>query len=78
MKVYTVEDNTKIINNKNIVVDYDGGSYFSIKVVTADGHSVGAGETVKFTINKKSTTVTTDANGIAINILLPLPIKVHL
>ena len=75
MKVYTVEDNTKIINNKNIVVDYDGGSYFSIKVVTADGHSVGAGETVKFTINKKSTTVTTDANGIAKLKIVDLPDK---
>ena len=75
LKVYTVEDNTKIINNKNIVVDYDGGSYFSIKVVTADGHSVGAGAPVKFTINKKSTTVTTDANGIAKLKIVDLPDK---
>lgn len=29
LKVYTVKDNTKIINNKNIAVDYAGGSYFS-------------------------------------------------
>ena len=65
LKVYTVADNTKVIDNKNIAVDYDGGSYFSVKVVTDDGHSVGAGEKVKFTINKKSTTVTTDDNGIA-------------
>ena len=75
LKVYTVEDNTKIINNKNIVVDYDGGSYFSVKVVTDDGHSVGAGEKVKFTINKKSTTVTTDANGIAKLKIVDLPGK---
>lgn len=75
LKVYTVEDNTKIINNKNIVVDYDGGSYFSVKVVTDDGHSVGAGAPVKFTINKISTTVTTDANGIAKLKIVDLPGK---
>ncbi|WP_461461322.1 C1 family peptidase [Methanobrevibacter sp.] len=75
LKVYTVADNTKIINNKNIAVDYDGGSYFSVKVVTDDGHSVGAGEKVKFTINNKSTTVTTDANGIAKLKIVNLPGK---
>jgi len=26
-----------MINNKDISVDYDSGSYFSVKVVTADG-----------------------------------------
>ena len=65
LKAYTVVDDTKVINNKNIAVDYTGGKYFSVKVVTSDGHAVGAGEKVKFTINKKTTTVTTDKNGIA-------------
>ncbi|WP_296894477.1 C1 family peptidase [uncultured Methanobrevibacter sp.] len=65
LKVYTVADDSKIINNKDITVDYDGGKYFSVKVVTADGHSVGAGAKVTFTINKKTKTVTTDKNGIA-------------
>ena len=65
LKVYTVADDSKIINNKNITVDYGSGSYFSVKVVTADDHSVGAGAKVKFTINKKTKTVTTDKNGIA-------------
>ena len=64
LKVYTVADDTKIVNNKDISVDYDGG-YFSVKVVTANGHAVGAGEKVKFTINGKTTTATTDNNGIA-------------
>ena len=64
-KVYTVEDDTKITGNKNIAVDYNGGSYYSVKVVTADGRAVGAGETVKFTINGKTTTVKTDNNGMA-------------
>ena len=65
IKVYTVCDDTKVINNKDISVDYAGGSYFSVKVVTSDGHAVGAGEKVTFTINKNPTTVTTDKDGIA-------------
>ena len=75
LKVYTVADDTKIINNKNIAVDYDGGSYFSVKVVTADGRAVGAGESVKFTINGKNTTVKTDNNGIAKIKITQLPGK---
>lgn len=65
LKAYTVADDTKIVDNKDISVDYDGGKYFTVKVVTDDGHAVGAGETVKFTINGKTTTVKTDSNGIA-------------
>ncbi len=55
----------KITENKNIVVDYDGGEYFSVKIVSADGKVAASGVSVKFTINGKSTTVTSDANGIA-------------
>jgi C1A family cysteine protease len=65
LKAYTVADDSKIINNKNISVDYNGGKYFSVKVVTADGHAVGAGTKVTFTINKKTKTVKTNKNGIA-------------
>ena len=65
VKAYTVADDTKIIKNSNLIVDYAGGKYFSVKVVTADGHAVGEGAKVKFTINKKTTTVTTDKNGVA-------------
>ncbi|WP_458404218.1 lectin like domain-containing protein, partial [Methanobrevibacter sp.] len=65
LKVYTVADDTKITGNKNIAVDYSGGSYFSVKVVTADGRAVGAGEAVKFTIAGKTSTIKTDNNGIA-------------
>ncbi|MBQ2653641.1 MAG: hypothetical protein IJF83_08795 [Methanobrevibacter sp.] len=65
IKAYTVADDSKIINNNDISVDYAGGKYFSVKVVTADGHAVGAGASVKFTINGKTTTVKTDKNGIA-------------
>lgn len=65
LKAYTVADDSKIINNKDITVDYDSGKYFSVKIVTADGHTVGAGAKVTFTINKKTKTVTTNKNGIA-------------
>ena len=75
LKVYTVRDDTKIINNKNVVVDYDGGSYFSVKVVTADGRAVGAGAVVKFTINGKTYNVATDNNGIAKIKITQLPKK---
>jgi predicted outer membrane repeat protein len=65
LKVYTVFDDSKIINNENITVYYGSGSYFSVKVVTGDGHAVGAGAVVNFTINGKTTTATTDSEGIA-------------
>jgi hypothetical protein len=65
LKVYTVADDTKIINNEDISVDYGGGKYFSVAVVTDDGHAVGAGEKVSFTINGKTTTVKTNGDGIA-------------
>jgi hypothetical protein len=46
-------------------VDYDGGKYFSVKIISADGKVAASGVSVKFTINGKSTTVTTDKEGIA-------------
>ena len=64
LKVYTVADDSQIIGNRDIVVDYNGGSYFNVNVVTADGHAV-VGTSVKFTINGKTTTVKTDSNGFA-------------
>ena len=65
IKAYTVADDTKIINNNDIAVDYAGGSYFSVKVVTDDGHAVGMGATVKFKINGADYYATTNADGIA-------------
>ena len=65
LKVYTVADDSKIINNEDIAVDYGSESYFTVQVVTADGRSVVAGAAVDFTINGKTTTAFTDADGIA-------------
>lgn len=75
LKVYTLEDDTKIIANNNIVVDYAGGKYFTVKVVTGDGRAVGAGAIVKFTINGKTYTVKTDNNGVAKLKITQLPKK---
>lgn len=65
IKAFTVADDTKIINNTNITVDYAGGSYFSVKVVTDDGHAVGAGEVVTFIMNNVTYNITTDENATA-------------
>ena len=64
LKVYTVEDVTEIINNKDVTVDYTACSY-SVKVVTADGRDVGAGENVSFKVNGVTYTRLTDGNGYA-------------
>ena len=63
-KVYTVRDDSSIISNNDISVDYTGGKYFAVKVATGDGHVV-AGASVKFTISGKSTVVKTNGKGIA-------------
>ena len=65
LKAYTVDDDSVIVDNEDISVDFDGGECFSVKVVTGDGRAVGAGERVQFTINGKTTTVKTDDDGIA-------------
>ena len=75
LKVYTVADDTKVVNNKDITVDYNGGKYFKVQIKTNDGRNVGAGEIVKFKINGKTTTVKTDNNGIAKIKITQLPKK---
>jgi hypothetical protein len=53
-----------MINNKDIAADYTACSY-SVKVVTADGRDVGAGEKVTFRVNGATHTCVTDNNGYA-------------
>lgn len=65
IKVFTVVDDSKLVDNTDMTVDYVSGKYFTVKVVTADGKKVGAGEKVTFLINGKKTVVTTDINGVA-------------
>ena len=64
LKVYTVADDSKIINNENISVGYGGGKYFSVKVVTEEGIAV-SGASVKFNINGVTKTVKTNSKGVA-------------
>ena len=64
LKVFTVADDSRIIDVEDISVDYAGGKCFSVRVVTADGHAV-VGANVTFTINKRTVTVPTDKGGIA-------------
>ncbi|MBQ2651977.1 MAG: hypothetical protein IJF83_00325 [Methanobrevibacter sp.] len=65
LKAYTLNDDTKIINNADISLDYGSGKCFVVKVVAADGHAVGEGAVVNFTINGKSTLVLSDGDGVA-------------
>jgi C1A family cysteine protease len=64
IKVYTLGDDSRIADNRDISVDYASGKYFSVKVETDDGHAV-ASAAVKFTINKITKTVLTDSEGTA-------------
>ena len=64
IKAYTLKDDAVMSGNKNIAVDYAGGSYFSVKVTTADGHVV-VGDSVRFKIDGKTYAVKTNSNGIA-------------
>ena len=64
LKAYAVVDDSNIVNNENISVDYGEGEYFSVKVVNGDGPIV-AGASVEFTINNRTIPVKTDGNGIA-------------
>lgn len=55
----------RIINNKNIVMDYRDGSKFKVRVIGDDGKVIGDGEIVKFTVNGKTYKVKTNKNGYA-------------
>ena len=56
---------SKIIDNKNIVVDYNGKVTFKVRVVGSNGKVVGQNEAVVMKIVGKAYTVKTDKNGYA-------------
>ena len=64
LKAYTVGDDSRIIGNENVSVEYASKSRFTVKVVTGDGHTV-QGAFVNFTINGKTEYVLSDRDGIA-------------
>jgi len=55
----------RIVDNKNLVMDYADGSSFKVRIIGDDGRYVGAGQTVTFYINKVKYTSKTDKNGYA-------------
>ena len=54
-----------ISNAKNYAVYYGNTVTYKVRILDANGKSVGAGQIVKFTINGKTKTVKTDKNGYA-------------
>lgn len=73
IKVYTLADDTKVIENEDVTLDYGTESFFAVRVVTDDGHAVGAGEKVNFTINGRTVAATTDMDGIARLMITEVP-----
>ena len=65
IKVYTLADDSIMIPISNASEEYDSGSYFSVKVVTADGHPV-INAIVEFSIGDETYEVKTNTDGIAI------------
>ena len=65
LKAYTLTDDSRIIANEDVVVDYGSGEFFTVKVVAGDGHAVGSGAVVNFTINGKRYSLRTDDDGVA-------------
>lgn len=63
--VNTIKILTPITANKNVVMFYTGTNYYSVKILAGNGNPL-AGAYVKFTVNKKSYNVKTDAKGIAV------------
>ena len=64
LKVYTVEDKSKI-TSKDLTMKYNDGSYFRVNVTGWNGNRTASGEEVTFTINGKTVTAKTDADGVA-------------
>lgn len=54
-----------IMENKNIVMYYNNGSSYKVKIIGKNGKPVGSGVLVKFNVNSKTYNVKTDKNGYA-------------
>ena len=71
----TVKNPSKIINNKNVVKDYNGKITFKVRVIGNDGKVVGKNEVVLMKVAGKTYTVKTDKNGYASKIFSLTPGK---
>ena len=65
LKVYTLNDTTKLADANDMIIEYGEDSYFSVRAATENNISVGPGEEVTFTINNNTTTVKTNSEGVA-------------
>ena len=61
----TVKNPSKIINNKNVIVDYNGKAMFKVRVIGNNGKIAGKNEVVVMKVKGKSYNVKTDAKGYA-------------
>ena len=66
---------SKIINNKNVAVDYNGKVTFKVRVMGSDGKIVGKNEVVVMKLAGKTYSVKTDKNGYASKTFTLLPGK---
>ncbi|WP_458404599.1 Ig-like domain repeat protein [Methanobrevibacter sp.] len=55
----------RIVENKDLTMDFDDGSYFTVRAIDDDGTPVGAGEVVSLKVNGISYVGVTDDNGYA-------------
>ena len=62
-KLY-VKDSTTTLKASNLKMQYNDGSLFSVKATNSAGKAL-SNKTIKFTLNGKTTSVTTDSNGVA-------------
>ena len=62
-KLY-VKDSTTTLKASDLKMQYNDGSSFSVKATNSAGKSL-SNKAIKFTLNGKTTSVTTDANGVA-------------
>lgn len=62
----------KLINNKNIIMDYNDGSSYKVQLIDREGKIV-VGDYVTFNINRKNIKVKTDNNGYASVVITETP-----
>ena len=55
----------RLINNKDITMDFVDGTSYVVTAIGDDGNPVGKGEVVGIKVNDRSYVATTDANGVA-------------
>lgn len=64
----------RIVDNKNMIVNYLSGSFYNVRIIGDDGDYAGEGEIVTFNVGGKILNVKTDKNGFA-SVKIELPPK---